>query len=176
MIQIKSERIFNIMNVVSWIVFIGYCIKAGAITTVSIISLFGNKRATENLYMGLDLSTLYDFSSTHYTIVVILLILITGLKAYLFYLLISIFKTMNFKKPFNKVVVNLVFKICYLALSIGIIGIAFNAYIIGLQVKVMFTQLDINTSAYIFMAGVIFIVATLFKRATEIQQENELTI
>jgi hypothetical protein len=174
--KIKSQRIFNIMNVVFWIVFIGYCIKAGAISIVSIISLFGNKKATENLYMGLDLSKLFEFSSTHYTIVVLLLILIASLKAYLFYLLINIFKTMDFNKPFHAAVVKLIFKISYVALAIGIIGAFTKSYFTWLVFEVFFTQIDLGTSAYVFMAGVVFIVATLFKRATEIQQENELTI
>ena len=172
----KTKQIFNMMNVISWIVFIGYCIKAGAITIVSILSLLGNSKATENLYMGIDLSNLYDFSILHFTLVVLLFILTICLKAYMFYLLIIIFKTMDFNEPFNDAVVNLVFRISYLALSIGLLGIVFNAYIKWLQTKVMFTQIDINTSAYIFMAGVVFVVATLFKKATEIQQENELTI
>jgi len=172
----KTKQIFNMMNVISWIVFIGYCIKAGAITIVSILSLLGNSKATENLYMGIDLSNLYDFSILHFSLVVLLFILTICLKAYMFYLLIIIFKTMDFNEPFNDAVVNLVFRISYLALSIGLLGIVFNAYIKWLQTKVMFTQIDINTSAYIFMAGVVFVVATLFKKATEIQQENELTI
>jgi hypothetical protein len=172
----KTKQIFNLMNVVSWIVFIGYCIKAGAITIVSIISLSGNLKATENLYMGIDLSNLYGFSTLHFTVVVLLFVLTVCLKAYIFYLLITIFKAIDFNKPFNDIVVNLVFKISYLALSVGLLGIVFNAYIKWLQTKVIFTQIDINTSAYIFMAGVVFVVATLFKRATEIQQENELTI
>ncbi|MFT4781810.1 MAG: hypothetical protein ACJAZK_001986 [Psychroserpens sp.] len=174
--NIKSERIFNIMNVVSWIVFVGYCIKAGAICIVSIISLFGNRKATENLYMGHDLSKLFEFSITHYTIVVVLLILIASLKAYLFYLLINIFKRMDFNKPFHSAVVNLIFKISYVAIAIGIIGAIAKSYFTWLVFEVFFTQIDLGTSAYVFMAGVIFIVATLFKRATEIQQENELTI
>jgi hypothetical protein len=172
----KTKQIFNVMNVVSWIVFIGYCIKAGAITIVSIISLSGNLKATENLYMGIDLSNLYDFSILHFTLVVLLFVLTVCLKAYIFYFLITIFKIMDFDKPFSDVVVNFVFKISYLALSVGLLGIVFNTYIKWLQTQVMFTQIDINTSAYIFMAGVIFSVATLFKRAIEIQQENELTI
>ena len=174
--KMKTKQIFNVMNVVSWIVFIGYCIKAGAITIVSMLSLFGNKKATENLYMGIDLSNLYDFSILHFTLVVLLFVLTVCLKAYIFYFLIAIFKAMDFDKPFSGVVVNFVFKISYLALSVGLLGIVFNAYIKWLQTQVMFTQIDINTSAYIFMAGVVFIVATLFKRAIEIQQENELTI
>jgi len=172
----KTKRIFSIMNVVSWIVFIGLCIKAGAIIIVSILSLFVNKRATENLYMGMDFSNLYNFSIGHYTFTVLLFILTTCLKAYIFYILIEIFKTLDYNKPFGNVIVNLIFKISYISLSVGLVGLVANSYITWLRTKVFFASIDIDSSAYIFMAGVIFIIASLFKRATEIQQENDLTI
>lgn len=172
----RTKRIFNIMNILSWIIFIGYCIKAGAIAIVSVIALFGNKKATENLYMGIDLSNLYEYSSSHFVITILILIVIAGLSAYLFYLLIVVFKTLNLDKPFKSQVVQVIFKISYVAFAIGLVGIVANSYTIWLRSKVFFTQLDIGTSAYIFMAGVVFIVASLFKRATEIQSENELTI
>ncbi|MFK7782176.1 hypothetical protein [Psychroserpens sp.] len=172
----QTERIFYVMNIISWIVFLGYCIKAGAIALVSILSLFGNSNATENLYMGIDLSSLFEFNTIHFSLLVLLLVIITSLKAYVFYLLIIIFKIINFDKPFNSSIVSLVFKISYISLSVGLIGILANSYMTWLRFKVFFTQIDIDTSAYIFMAGVIFIVATLFNRANEIQSENELTI
>lgn len=164
------------MNVVSWIVFIGLCIKAGAIIIVSILSLFVDKNATENLYMGIDFSNLYDYSIGHYAFTVFLLILITSIKAYIFYVLINVFKKLDYNKPFDSAIVNLIFKISYVSFSVGLIGIVANTYITWLRTKVCFTSIDVGTSAYIFMAGVIFIIASLFKRATEIQQENELTI
>ena len=164
------------MNVISWIIFIGYCIKAGAILIVSLISLFGNKRATENLYLGIDLSRLYEFSASHYIIAILALVLITGLKAYIFFMLIRVFKSIDWDKPFNEEVVDMIFKISYVSLTIGVLGIFANSYYTWLKFKVFFSQIDIDTSAYIFMAGVVFIVASLFKRAIEIQQENDLTI
>nr|WP_321232641.1 DUF2975 domain-containing protein [uncultured Psychroserpens sp.] len=172
----KTERIFKMMNVVSWIVFIGLCIKAGAIAIVSILSLFANKSATENLYKGIDLSNLYDFSTTHYIYTVLLLILITGLKAYLFYVLIKIFRILDFKNPFSEEVVKLILRISKIALSIGLLGIFANSYMTWLNSKVTFLELDFSTSGYIFMSGVIFIVASLFRQAITIQKENELTI
>lgn len=174
--KMKTKRIFNIMNVVSWIVFIGLCIKVGAIIIVSILSLFVNKRATENLYMGMDFSNLYNFSVGHYTSTVLLLILITSLKAYIFYILIEIFKTLNYNKPFDNAIVKSIFRISYISLSVGLLGVVTNSYINWLMFKVFFTPINIDFSAYIFMAGVIFIIASLFKRAAEIQSENDLTI
>lgn len=172
----KTKQIFKAMNVISWIVFIGYCIKTGAIALVSITSFFGNEKVTENLYMGIDLSGLYSFNFYHYTAVVLLLIVIASLKAYIFYVLITIFKIIDFNKPFKTLVVNKIFKISKAALVVGIIGVFCNSYLTWLRHKVFLSQIETNTSAFIFMAGVVFIVATLFKRAIEIQSENELTI
>ena len=172
----KTKRIFNIMNVVSWIVFIGLCIKAGAIIIVSVLSLFVNKNATENLYMGIDLSNLYNFSIGHFMFTVFLMILVASLKAYIFYILIKIFRGLDYNKPFEATIANLIFRISYISLGVGLVGVVANTYVTWLRHKVFFTSIDISTSAYIFMAGVVFAIALLFQRAIEIQSENELTI
>lgn len=172
----KTKQIFKLMNVVSWVIFIGLCIKAGAIAIVSILSLFANKNATKNLYMGMDLSSLYDFSVTHFTLTVLLFILITSLKAYIFYVLIKVFKAIDLKQPFRDEVANLILRISHIALIIGLIGVLAKSYMTWLMSKVPFDQIDVEISGYIFMAGVIYIVASLFRRAIDIQSENELTI
>jgi hypothetical protein len=172
----KTKQIFNLMSVVSWVVFIGYCIKAGAITIVSILSFFVNAGATENLYMGLDLYSLYDYDKVHFISLVLLLIVIISLKAYIFYLLILIFRLIDLNKPFQENVVKIIFRIFKVSLSIGIIGIIANTYHNWIKAKVLFTQIDFETSEYFFLAGVVFVVATLFKRAIDIQTENDLTV
>ena len=172
----EIKQVFNIMNVISWVIFVGFCIKTASVAIVAFIGLFGNKEATKNLYMGIDLSNLYDFSAIHYTIAVLLFILVACLKAYVFYLLIKLFKVLDLTKPFKSEVVQLIFKLSYVALFVGILGFLINPYFTWLKFKVIFLQLDLSTSAYIFMAGVVFIVASLFRHATEIQSENELTI
>ncbi|MCD2258007.1 DUF2975 domain-containing protein [Psychroserpens luteolus] len=172
----KTKQIFKTMNIVSWIVFIGFCIKAGAIAIVAMMSFSGNTNATKDLYMGIDLSNIYAFSSTHFICAVLVLVFMASLKAYIFYLLIHVFKHMDFNHPFNDVVMALIFKISYVALGVGVLGIIGKAYTTWLASKVVFTQLDIEASAYIFMAGVVFIIASLYRRAIDIQSENELTI
>ena len=157
-------------------VFIGYCIKAGAIAIVSIISFFVNADATENLYMGLDLYTLYEFNNIHFISLVLLLIFITSLKAYIFYLLILIFKMIDLNSPFQSNVVTAIFKISYVSLCIGITGVFASFYYNWLSGMLNFTQIEFETSEYFFLAGVVYVVANLFKRTMDIQTENDLTI
>jgi hypothetical protein len=172
----KTKQVLKIMKVLSWIIFIGLCIKSGAILIVFLISLFVNNVASSDLYQGLDFSELYSFSRYHYSVFVALIILLSMIKAYLFYLVVKIFLKINFNKPFSLNVANLIIKISYVSLSIGIVAFVANIYNTWLISKDAVTRLHWPVQEYLFMAGIIFIIAYVFKRGIEIQSENELTI
>ena len=104
--KIETKQILTIIHILAWIIFIGVCLKTGAILnsffiSSFFISLFINPVAAENLHLGLNLSDLYHFNITHYTIIVTLIIFLSALKAYIFYLVIKIFSKINFVNPFN---------------------------------------------------------------------------
>jgi hypothetical protein len=162
------------------VVFIGYCIKAGAIAIVSIISFFVNADATENLYMGLDLYTLYEFNNIHFISLVLLLIFITSLKAYIFYLMIKVFLKINLIHPFSNEITKLISKIGAVAIQTGISIIFVSSYIewVGKRFEHYIPVGGFLGSSleYIFMGAIIYAIAQVFKRGVEIQSENELTI
>ncbi|MFD2563306.1 DUF2975 domain-containing protein [Aquimarina rubra] len=172
----KTKEILSAMKILSWIIFIGLCIKLGVILFSSIMSLFVNKEAAENLYLGLDLSNLYDFSINHYISILSLLISITALKAYLFYLVIKIFSKINFDKPFTKVVTRLISSISYISLWTGLLAYFANGYGKWVLKKGAEFRIDWGSSEFLFMAGIVFVIALIFKRGVEIQSENELTV
>ncbi|MEY8849882.1 DUF2975 domain-containing protein [Psychroserpens sp. XS_ASV72] len=171
----KSSGIFKIIHVISWIIFIGFSIKAGALLISYLVSVFVNESASSHLYLGLDLMNIYNLSLFHYSGVVLLYILTAVLKAYLFYLLIKVFQKIDFNNPFSLTIANMITKISYVSLAIGLIAMVALGYTTWLSKQVFFVS-SWNASGFLFMAGVIFIVAFLFKRAVEIQTENELTI
>ncbi|WP_299225316.1 DUF2975 domain-containing protein [uncultured Psychroserpens sp.] len=172
----KTKQIFNSMQVISWVIFIGLCVKVGALILSFFVSLFKSHEATKDLYLGLDLSGLYDFNISHYVVVILLIILITSLKAYMFYLVIKIFKIIDYNKPFKIGVSNLVSRISYVSLFTALIAFVASAYSIWLTNKIFFIKVNWGASEFLFMAGVIFVLAELFKRAIQIQTENDLTI
>ena len=53
---VKSTYVLKFLNVISWIVFLGLCIKAGAILYSYWVSMYLNDFGAKNLYLGLDLS------------------------------------------------------------------------------------------------------------------------
>lgn len=172
----KTKQILKTMNILSWLIFIGLCIKAGALIISFFVSLFVNENAVTNLYLGVDFSRIYNFSKSHYIITTCLVITIVSLKAYLFYLLIMIFKKVDFNQPFTETVSQLLSKISKVALYTGLIALLASAYSIWLMNQVFIFSYDWGVQQLLFMAGVVFIVTLLFKRAVEIQQENDLTI
>jgi hypothetical protein len=172
----NTKQILHFARIISWILFIGLCIKAGAIIISFIVSIFVNPAAAKDLYLGLDLSMLYEFSTQYYIHIVSFLIAIAVLKAYLFYLVSRIFLKIDFDNPFNSTVQGLISKISYFSLTAGLLAVIANRYSEQLLKKGMDFQIDWGSSEFLFMAGIVFIIAILFKGGIEIQSENDLTI
>ena len=174
----KTKHVLILMKIISWIIFIGLCIKAGALIISSCVSLFVNHEAAKDLYLGLDLSNLYEYDKWYFIAVISLIISIAVLKAYMFYLVINIFLKFDLKNPFTLNTANLISKISYVALSIGVIAIISNDYNKWLITHRVETHIlfDFGAEGVLFMAGILFIVSYIFKHGVKLQSENELTI
>lgn len=175
----KSETsttiVLKVMNVLFWIVFIGLCIKTGALLTSLIVSLI-NPAASKNLYMDLNLTQLLNYDKVHYINVASLLICVTGMQAIIAYLVVKISMSFNIAKPFSMEVHKLIEKISYWALFTGILALLSANYCKPMLNKG--TEVPINWGAgeILFFAGIIFIIAQVFKKGIELQTENELTV
>ena len=176
----STRVILSILHVVSWIIFIGLCIKTGTIIISAIVSLAGNPVAAKNLYLGLDLSGMYNFSIEHYVSVVSLIAVVTAMKAHMFYVVPKVFPKINLVHPFSVEVSKLISRISYIAMMIGIFMLIGNGYCEWLIKRgANLPHLDAYLGAggeFLLFAGVIFIIAQVFKKGIEIQSENELTI
>jgi len=172
----RTLFILKAINVIFWVIFIGLCIKTGAILISFFASLFVNLDGAKNLYLGLNLFDLFTFSKLHYVFIVSFIIILTGLKAYIAYLVVRIFLNFKFTSPFKTNVTLLITKISYVALGTGILAIIANSYSDWLNKKGIQISQDWGSSEILFFAGVIYIIAQVFKKGTEIQSENELTV
>ncbi|WAC39827.1 DUF2975 domain-containing protein [Pedobacter sp. SL55] len=175
-----SSRIITIMNVLFWIVFIGLCIKTGTILFSFIVGLLGNSIPTEKLYLELNISELYNLGIFHYLNIGLILLIVPALKTYMAYLAVKISMKINLKEPFSKAICKGVAQISYLALTVGILQLCGQSYCKEL-LKRGFSLPNISGyfgygGEFLFLAGIIFIIAQVFKRGLEIQSENELTI
>lgn len=175
----STKQILTFMNIVFWVVFIGLLIKTGAFL-FSFGATLLNPQAAKNFYDGLDLSGLRAYSFRHYINLVSLLVFLSGLKAYMAYLVIRIFSTINFQHPFSTDVASRIEKISYIALGTGfltVIAVGYSKWLVKVGVLSFDVLRELGGSAeFIFLAGIIFMIAQVFKRGIELQSENELTI
>ncbi len=172
-----STSVLKIMNVVFWIVFIGLCIKTGAIIISFCVSLFVNEQGASDLYLGLNLSELFAYSEYHYISTVSLLIALYVMKAYIAYLVVKIFMKFNFYNPFSIEVTSLITRISHFALNAGVLSLIAGGYAKWLiNHQGVSVPIDWAGEEILFFAGVLYIVSLVFKKGTELQTENDLTV
>lgn len=176
----KTDIILTAMKVIFWVVFIGLCIKTGALLISFIVSLVINPEAASNLYLGFDLSELQNANQWYYINIASFIISISVLKTYLAFLVLKIFSKIDFEKPFTETTSNVLSKISHIALGTGIVAIIANEYggrLIkrGLSLTNFQDYLG-NSSEFLLLAGIIFIISLIFKKGIELQTENELTV
>jgi hypothetical protein len=172
----KTNVIMKVMNIIFWIVFIGLCIKTGALLISFFITLFINSKGAEDIYMGLDLLYLYNFSVENFIGIGSFIITLSALKAYLAYLVIKLFIKFDLKYPFNEKTTSIITDMSHYALSIGVVAIIAESYANRIMRQGIPLQIDWGAEQFLFFAGIIYILALVFKRGIEIQSENELTI
>ena len=84
-------------------------------------------------------------------------------------------------QPFSREVGRFIFKISYLALSIGLFswwGVKYTEWFVKQGVKmpdIEYLRLG-GADVWLFMGVILFVIAQIFKRGIEIQTENELTV
>lgn len=87
---------------------------------------------------------------------------------------------MDMKKPFSTFVSKQILKVSYLTLSIGIIGylakkITSRVNHYGFSTDHL-DQFWVDSQAFILMGAVVYIIAVIFKKGVDIQNENDLTV
>ena len=87
---------------------------------------------------------------------------------------------LNLVKPFNVEIADLIQKVSLEAFTIAIVGLIANQYtnrLIQSGYEVNFVEKYWNdTSAFLMMAAIIFVISQIFKKGIEIQNENDLTV
>lgn len=176
----KMKRVLLAMNILVAVVFIGLFVKTAAILYSFFVSLFINSEASKNLYLGLDLSNLFEFNKAYYILMVLIIASIPGLKAYLFYLIVKVFSRLNLVHPFSITIAGFIKRMSYVALLIGILaftGFWFSNWL-NEEGALMITayQYVSGGAEFLFFAGIIFTISLIFRKGIEMQTENELTI
>lgn len=175
----SNHLIFKALQVVAWIIFVGLCIEAGGLLVNFVFSLF-RPEMVNNLYNKLDLSALYQRSPRAFFSMYSFILVIAFLKAYLFYIVIRLISKLDLQKPFSPFVSGQIMLISYFTLSIGLLSYIAqqttkNLMHHGYQTDAL-NQFWTDSQAFILMAGIIYVIATIFSKGVELQNETDLTV
>jgi len=174
-----NNFVFSALQIVAWLFFVGLCIEAGGLVVNFFFSLY-KPEFVQNLYQKLDLTEMYKNNSVVFFGVYSLLLSVAILKVYLFYIVVRLMHKMNLSKPFNTFVAGQISRISYYTLSIGLLGYIARQLTKGLTHYGLVTD-DLNqfwtaNQAFILTGTVIYIIAAIFKKGVDIQNENDLTV
>ncbi len=170
----KTEKILKVMKFFSWLAFIGLLIKSGTILVTYLISI-GNAEASKNIFEGINLLEYRNYSFIQYSFIITYKILLFTIEAYIAFLVIKLLQKLDVKQPFNASVHLLMKQISYGIFYLWIIALIHNAHVQFLAKRYNF-EMELFSSDFIFLSGIIFIFAQIVKRGIDIQSENELTI
>src|SRR5688572_3322076 len=180
---IKTDYILRALQVLSWIIFVGLGIQAGGLITNTIATLMLTPEGATRFWKEVDLTAVYHYNQSLYVTLTSIMIIATVLKALMFYFIIRIFhdKKFNLSKPFNEAVRRFILIIAYLSLGIGIFsswGTKFAGQLANEGVELpSIQQLRLGgADVWLFMSVILLVIASIFKKGIEIQNENELTV
>jgi hypothetical protein len=175
----RNNFVFKGLHIVAWVIFVGLCIEAGGLIVNYFFSMF-KPELVNNLYQKLDLSEMYKESKLVFFGIYSFILSISILKAFLFYIIIRLMHKMDLTKPFNTFVSNQIFQISYYTLSIGLFSYIARQITDNLTHQGFVTnslnEFWADSQAFILMGAVIYIIATIFKKGVDIQNENDLTV
>ena len=174
---------FKIVQVLSWIIFVGLCIQAGGFLFNSIFVLFFNSEGANKFWYEINLSSLYHLNQSHFVTFTGLMCIVTVLKAILFYNIVKVFhsKKINLAQPFNHFLKKFLLTVASFAFGIGLFsywGTGFAKYLVlqGLQMPDIADLSFGGGDVWLFMSIILVVIVQIIKKGIEIQQENELTI
>lgn len=171
--------VFWVLYVVAWLIFVGLSIEAGGLLVNFFFSLY-RPEFIQHLYQKLDLTELYKDSRSAFFGIYSFILLLSILKSCLFYIVIRLMHQMDLSKPFSSFVAKQISLISYYTLAIGMFSyiarqLAKNLVHHGLVTDSL-NPFWADSQAFILMGAVIYIIATIFKKGVDIQNENDLTV
>lgn len=175
-LEMKTIHILKLLIAFAWLVFVGLCVKTGAMLMSTVLSSASGNEAFSILYADLDLSEVYVYSSAAYYFLILCLLLSSLSQAIILFFVIKACSKVDVQNPFSEYVSRILTKISYLALVVGVSSLIGSAVSKWLAEHGLNANIEWSADAYIFMACVLFLIAMFFKRGVEIQKENQLTI
>lgn len=175
----RSNFVFKALHIIAWVIFVGLSIEAGGLLVNFVVSIY-KPEFVQNLYQKLDLSDMYHRSQWTFFGMYSLILAVAVLKAFLFYKVVVLMYRIDLSNPFSSYVSKQITELSYSTLSIGLVSVVARQAAKNMQHH-GYTVDNLNQfwgdgQAFILMAAVIYVIAIIFKKGVELQNENDLTV
>lgn len=176
----RTIQILKWTYYIFYAVFIALCVLAGTLVVNYFFSLFINPAAAANINLELNLSEVLTKEPFYYHVLMWCIIVTAVAKALLFYFIIKIPYALDLTRPFTRIISKGIFYACYAALGIGVLLVLSKEVVQHLTMKGFVIAKIENYvgggAEFLMTAGILFFIASIFKRGVEIQSENDLTV
>ncbi len=170
-----TAKVLMVMNVLSWIAFVGFMIDATAILVSYVASCF-DLELVKRMYKSLETSLVYSNGFEVYTFYVFFAFAQQAINAYITYQIIRVLTRVNMKNPFTTGVARRLEFIAYILFGAFVTGIIHNSYFGWLQKRTGLVLDEWSIDWLFATAGIVFIISQVFRRGVELQAENDLTV
>jgi len=181
-IRITTKQILLVLNIITWIFFLGLCVEAGGIIFNAGYVLI-KPAVAKYFWNGADLSALIARDQGQFITQIVLISIVALLKAILFYRILKLFydKRFSLAKPFSPGLTRFVFTIAWLCLGAGFFSHWGARYDNWLEKNgTPMPDVDLlrigGADVWLFMAIVLVVIGHVFKKGIELQNENDLTV
>ena len=174
-----NNFVFWGLYVIALIIFVGLSIEAGGLIVNFFFHLY-NPEMVQNLYQKLDLIKMYQDNEPAFFGIYSFILIISILKAVLFYTVINLMHKMKSEKPFSAFAPQQLSHPSYHTLPTGSFTYIARQFVKNMEhhgfVSDNLNQFWADSEAFILMGAVIYIIAQIFKKGVELQEENDLIV
>lgn len=177
LINMKTEKILEILKIVAWITFIGTAVVSSIQIIAFAISFISPDTAKHIKWTNMNFANLRINHVREYVFVNSFLIIIAILNVQVWQKVKDVLTKINLKNPFSMEVALLLEDIGQLLISTWVVGYIGENYIHWLAKHIDGVSGGLEISfQYLFCAGIVYIISQIFKRGVELQEESELTV
>ena len=177
-VKTKTQTILTVSRFLALLGGIWYSILCGSQLLTLVASFINPDWAKRTYEADLNIFSIREHSIGFYVYAMCLTIVVSALKAFIWYVVFELLSKLKLQTPFSMEVEKKLERIAYLLFGVWLVSSIFWKIYIYYLSKATGIQLPTNNSGdeYLFMAGIIYIISQVFKRGIEIQEENQLTV
>lgn len=181
-IKISTKSILKFLYVLAWIILVGICVEVFGLIFNTFFIMGHNPLGPNTVWEGADLSSLYTYDMGYFLVETFFTIIPAIFKVLMFSLIVKILHNrQDITQLFNESVRRFIANLAYLSLGTGLFslwGVNYTQWLVKQGVEMPdIQQLHLaGSDVWLFMAVILFVIAQIFKRGIEIQDEHELTV